>query len=150
MDSFSIISVITYKLLLFVFGSILMSTSMFGQNDEEETLAATISGEIVTQIKFVNKSGVIVVPVRINDSKILNMILDTGMSGAVVVLFHKESIEELKLENGQIALLGGAGGENQKQGSLFTGVKVNLEDIEMKNQTLVVFDEARETSGWSW
>ncbi len=150
MDSVSIISDIVYKLLLFIFGSILISTIMIGQNDEEETLAARISGKIVTQIKFVNKSGVIVVPVRINDSKILNMILDTGMSGAVVVLFHKESIEELKLENGQIALLGGAGGEKQKQGSLFTGVIVNLEDIEMNNQTLVVFDEARETSGWSW
>ena len=150
MDSLSIVSVFTLKNLLLIVGSFLLSTTNYAQDNSKRSSMPEIRGKVVTKISFLNKSGVIVVPVQINDFKILNLILDTGMSGAVVVLFHKESIEELKLENGQIALLGGAGGEKQKQGYLFTDAKVNLADIEMKNQTIVVFDEPRETSDWSW
>lgn len=130
--------------------SLTLSVNIFSQDLTESNQMPEIKGKIVTQISFVNRSGVIVVPVRINDSRILNMILDSGMSSGVVILFHKELGDELKLVYSQKAFVAGAGSEQQKPVSICINAKVNLEDIEMRNQTVVVFDDSKETSEWSW
>ncbi|MDH4272004.1 MAG: hypothetical protein OEW18_08520, partial [Candidatus Aminicenantes bacterium] len=56
-----------------------------------------IQGQPIARIPFSVNNGLITVPVWINDSRELRMYLDTGMSAAIVVLFHKELIEETGL-----------------------------------------------------
>jgi len=107
-----------------------------------------IQGRPIAQISFRMSSGLITIPVRINDSKELKMYLDTGMSAAVVVLFHKELIEEVGLKNTQSVLLGGAGAGERKTGILAPGARVRLDGLEMPNQTIIVMDDSRKTSAW--
>ncbi|MFQ6070029.1 MAG: hypothetical protein ACE5LC_05820 [Candidatus Aminicenantales bacterium] len=67
------------------------------------------------RIPFKNIGSLIVIPVRVNDSRELNMVLDTGMSAGVTVLFHAELGDELGLEYAQEVALAGAGeGETKK------------------------------------
>ena len=44
----------------------------------------------IVTVPFQTIGGLIVVPVRINGSRPLNMILDTGMSAPIIALFHLE------------------------------------------------------------
>jgi hypothetical protein len=55
-------------------------------------------GKDVWQIPFKIIGGLIIVPAKVNGSKELNMILDTGMSAPVVILFHSETGKELGLK----------------------------------------------------
>jgi hypothetical protein len=102
----------------------------------------------VTQIGFRTVFGMVIIPVRINGSRELNMILDTGMSAPIVLLMHREMREELKLEGGQPVQIAGAGGQSAPEGQLHTGATVALEGIELPEQTIIVMSEARDTSSW--
>jgi predicted aspartyl protease len=101
------------------------------------------------QIPFQIITGLIIVPVRVNGARELKMILDTGMSGPVTVLFHGETGRELGLTYGQQVSLCGAGGKEQKTGIMAAGVTLSLAGLELSQQTLVVMDESRRTSRWT-
>jgi len=107
-----------------------------------------IQGQPIARIPFSVNNGLITVPVWINDSRELRMYLDTGMSAAIVVLFHKELIEETGLQNTQRILLGGAGPGEQKAGTMAQGALVRLEGLKMTAQTVVVLEDSREASEW--
>lgn len=107
-----------------------------------------VRGTIAARVEFRVHSGLILVPVRVNGSRDLRMYLDTGMSAPVVVLFHKESLEELGLEGGQQALVAGAGADNRKPATVARGATVAVGPLEMTDQTLVVLGDSRETSDW--
>jgi len=95
--------------------------------------------------------GVIVVPVRINGSRPLNMILDTGMSAGIVLLFHSELGQEIGLKYAQEVELGGAGGgRGRPKANLAVGAQVGISDIVQTNQQIVVMNEPRETSRWTF
>ena len=139
---------VSQKLVLVTLPLLIVSFPLHSQNPAVSSASQGIQGRPVAQIPFGMSSGLILVTVRVNDSKELKMYLDTGMSAAVVVLFHKELIEEIGLKNTQIVLLGGAGEGAPKQGTVAPGAAVKLDDLEMANQTIVVFDESRDTSPW--
>ncbi len=133
--------------------STMLPVLMFFMPANSKSLRGTLaSQEIrdqpVARIPFQISSGLIMISAQINDSKELKMYLDTGMSAPVVVLFHKELVEELGLKNTQNALLGGAGPGERKMGFLARGAKVRLDGLDMDNQTMIVFNESRETSEW--
>jgi len=107
-----------------------------------------IQGRVVAEIPFRTSSGLILVTVRINDSRELRMYLDTGMSGPVVVLFHKELAGEVGLQGAQSVLLRGAGQGERKPGTMARGATVKVGGLEMADQTVVVFSDSRETSPW--
>jgi hypothetical protein len=102
------------------------------------------------RIFFKNIGSLIVIPVRVNDSRELNMILDTGMSAGVTVLFHAELGDELGLEYTQEVVVAGAGEGETKKAHMTGGVKVEISDLVLYNQTVVVIDEKRETSRWTF
>lgn len=93
--------------------------------------------------------GHVVVPTRINGSKELDLILDTGMSAPIVMLNHRELQEELALRGGDSALVGGAGGEEPRSARMFRGVRLSLGSLDLENQTLVVMGDEREHSKWT-
>ncbi len=136
------------KFLPAVFLFLILSAPLISKHNPELSTSQDIQAQPIVQIPFRISSGLIMIPIRINDSRELSMYLDTGMSAAVVVLFHKELIEEIKLTDTQNILLRGAGGGEQKAGTLAPGARVRLGGLEMSDQTVVIFDESRETSEW--
>ncbi len=102
----------------------------------------------VARIPFSSAGGLLLIPVRVNGSRELNMILDTGMSAPIVMLMHREMRDELGLGQGQRAEIGGAGGQRAPQGRVYTGATVSFGPLEQPVQTLIVMDEAREASSW--
>ena len=135
--------IIMWAILLFSIPLSIYCQGYAGSGSEQ-----AIEGKTVVQIPFKISSGLILVSVRINESKELALHLDTGMSAPIVALFHKESIAEIGLQNTQQVLLGGAGGSGQKSGHLVQDVTIRLGDLEMPDQTLVVMDESRADSPW--
>jgi hypothetical protein len=109
---------------------------------------ALVRGSVAARLDFRVHSGLITIPVRVNGSKELRMYLDTGMAASVVVLFHKESIEELGLKAGPKIFVGGAGGESRKQATVAPGATVEAGPLRLDKQPLVVMDDAREGSDW--
>ncbi len=135
-------------LIPIAFPLLFFSSPLNIKNLADSPPAQAIQGQPAARIPFRMNSGLITVSVRINDSKELRMYLDTGMSAPVVVLFHKELIEEIGLKNTQAIKLGGAGGDQQKSGTLAPGAKVRLEGLEMADQTIVILDDSRDASEW--
>src|SRR5512139_3739720 len=131
-------------------GFLLLLVSLPPRSDAQAVAqtAPGIQGRAVAEIPFHTSSGLILVPVRINDSRALRMYLDTGMSGPVVVLFHKELAGEGGLQGAQSVLLRGAGQGEQKPGTMARGATVKVGGLEMADQTVVVFADSRETSPW--
>jgi hypothetical protein len=109
---------------------------------------ALVQGKVAARLSFGTQSGLITIPVRVNGSKELRMYLDTGMSAPVVVLFHKESIDELGLKGVLPVVMAGAGGQAPKQATLATGATIGIGALEMTDQRIVVTNDSRETSEW--
>ncbi len=110
----------------------------------------TMSPAPVARIPFHSVNGMIMVPVRINGSRELDMVLDTGMSAPIVLLMHRELGDELRLEDGQPVQIGGAGGQAPPEGLLYMGATVAFGGIELPEQTVIAMAEARDTSSWEW
>jgi len=116
-----------------------------GDGFKKEHTAASV------RIAFQLIGGVIVVPVGINGSRPLNLILDTGMSAGVVVLFHSDLGQEIGLKYAHEVALRGAGGEQtQRKANLAVGARIEISDIVQSNQQVVVMDEPRQTSRWTF
>jgi hypothetical protein len=106
-------------------------------------------GKDVWQIPFKIIDGLIIVPVKVNGSKELNMILDTGMNEPVVTLFHFETGKELGLWYVGPVNVSGPGDKGAKTASMTLGATLTISGIEFKWQTIIVIDESRSTSRWT-
>lgn len=147
----------TNKLLIVIFFLLIVAAGLFST---EKILSSRViySEDFVfqekllkgTQIPFKNIGSLIVIPVRVNDSRELNMILDTGMSAGVTALFHSELGKELGLEYTQKVAVAGAGGGKSKKAQLTLGAKVKISDIVLSDQPVIVIDEKREKSRWTF
>ena len=103
----------------------------------------------LARVLFRNVGGHVVVPVSVNGSRNLDMVLDTGMSAPIVMLLHRELQDEVGLGGGEPTLIGGAGGGQPKQGKVFSGVRVSIGGFEQPDQTVIVMDESRKDSTWT-
>jgi len=108
-----------------------------------------IQGTVAARLDFRVHNGIITIPVRVNGSKELRMYLDTGMAAPVVVLFHKEAIEELGLKGRSQILIGGAGGEARKPATVVPGTTVEAGGLRLPGLNLIIMDDSREKSDWS-
>jgi hypothetical protein len=79
------------------------------------------TAEPIARIPFRNVGGHVVLPVRVNGSRSLNMALDTGMSAPIVMLMHRELQAEAGIQGGDPVLIAGAGGGEPRQGRVFPG-----------------------------
>ncbi len=136
---------LTFAVLLFSAEKISSST-LLGAEDLflQEKLPPGI------RIPFKNIGSLVIIPVKVNDSRELNMVLDTGMSAGVTVLFHSELGDELGLEYAQEVAIAGAGEGETKKAHMTPGAKVEISGLIFSNQTVVVFDEKREASRWAF
>jgi len=91
----------------------------------------------LARVGFRQWGGHVVVPVSINGSRALNMVLDTGMSAPIVLLGSMSLAEETGLKDGQPTMIGGAGGQEPVAGSLFSGIRVSVGDAELSEQTVI-------------
>lgn len=105
-----------------------------------EVRSAPLREGALLQLPFENIGGHIVIPVRINGSRPLRMVLDTGMSSPMVVLTRSSLGRELGFEGGTPVQVGGAGGGAPAEAEMFSGVQVSLGDIEQADQDLIVLD----------
>lgn len=106
-------------------------------------------GKDVWQIPFKIIDGLIIVPVKVNGSKELNMILDTGMSAPVVILYHSETGKELGLKYVVSAKVYGPGDEGAKTANMSLGATLTISGLELTWQQIIVIDESRSTSRWT-
>ena len=136
------------KALLVLLGSWALAGSFLAGRSDGFDREKTAAG---VRVPFRLIGGVIVIPARINGSRPLNMILDTGMSAGIVFLFHSELGQEIGLKYAQEVELGGAGGERGRaKANLAVGAEVAISDILQTNQQVVVMNEPREMSRWTF
>lgn len=91
--------------------------------------------------------GRIVVPVRINDSQPLDAVLDTGFPQRLLLLFHKETGEELGLAYVRtVNATRGAGSGENKPTLLTAGERVALAGVDLGKIATGVVDESRADS----
>lgn len=82
------------------------------------------------------RTGHIVVPVLINDSRPINMILDTGMPADGVSIFSDDAVEELDLSFSRTARIRGAGGDPPRDAKVACGAEVTIAGISFTKQTV--------------
>ncbi len=123
--------------LIITFGFILVP-AFFSVSAEEHA-------EALAQVPF-EFNGRVIIPLRVNDSRELNIILDSGMGHEALGLLHSELGEELGLEYIQTIRVGGAGSGEPKTANVATGAKISLSEIDIREVTVVVNEERREES----
>lgn len=103
------------------------------------------------RVPFQLIGGIIILPVRINGSRPLNLALDTGMSAGIVFLFHSELGREVGLRYTQeVALAGGGDETGRRKANLAVGADIQISDFIQPKQTVIVADEPRRTSHWTF
>jgi hypothetical protein len=93
------------------------------------------------QIPFENVGGHIVIPVTVNGSRPLRMVLDTGMSGPVVILTSREIGKDLGFEDGTPIQLAGAGGGPPVAARSYPYARIGVGGVEHSGQNLIVLDD---------
>ena len=109
------------------------------------SVSAKEQAEALVQVPF-EFNGRVIIPLRVNDSRKLNIILDSGMGHEALGLLHSELGEELGLEYVQSIRVGGAGSGEPKTANVATGGKIFLSEINIHGVTVVVNEESREES----
>lgn len=114
----------------------ILSATIFLAFDRQEPVKDKI------QMPFKSIEGWVVLSVRINNSREMNMILDTGMPIGGATLLRPELGKEIGLENnmGRISL-GGLGSEGEKYGQISGGATLSFPGIDFPNQRIITFDE---------
>lgn len=82
----------------------------------------------------------IIVPVRVNNSKELNIILDTGMPSDGLLLFDKNLADELKLEGGNRYRISGAGKGKVTYASRVESALLTLSGNKFENQKVLILE----------
>jgi hypothetical protein len=80
----------------------------------------------------------IILPVRVNQSKVLNIILDTGMPSQGLLLFDQSLAEELKLEGAENYLIRGAGTGKVSYAMNVDAVELSIGGIIFENQRVLI------------
>jgi len=94
-------------------------------------------GDGTLTIPFELSRNHIIIPVTVDDSEPLKMILDTGMPMEGAVLIGGPRVDELRLESVGKAMVGGAGG-GQTEADLATGITLGVAGLELTDQMVIV------------
>jgi hypothetical protein len=108
--------------------------------------AISFAAEPLARFPFVF-DGRIIVPLRVNDSPPLDTVLDTGFPQKVLMLFHKETGDELGLTYVRtVNAARGAGSGENKPTRLTAGERLALPGLDLGKLTTAVVDESRAVS----
>ncbi|MEM8712281.1 MAG: aspartyl protease family protein [Planctomycetota bacterium] len=95
--------------------------------------------ELPPAIALHSEYGAVVLPISINGSDPLPILLDTGMPSPGVALFHGPHIDELQLEFAPtIVRIGGAGGAARHEARVSLGARLELGDVRIEDTQLIV------------
>jgi hypothetical protein len=101
---------------------------------------------LLTRFPFVF-DGRILVPLRINDSPPLEIILDSGFSSRALLLMHKETGDELGLTYVRtVDAVRGAGSGENKAAHVTAGERLSLPGLDLGKVATAIMDESREIS----
>lgn len=94
--------------------------------------------ESARKIPFEIDRSKVILPLRINESRPLKVILDSGMPGRGVLLFKKELGEELNLRGGENYQIRGAGRGIRSSVIRVDSQLLSIGDVEFSNQTVMI------------
>jgi hypothetical protein len=89
-------------------------------------------------IPFTLRNNKTILPVRVGDSRPLNIILDSGMGWDGLLLFNPDLMDSLHLKNPVQANLGGGGGGNASSAMMFDSSGFSIGTFQFSNQRIVI------------
>ncbi len=111
----------------------------------EESLSSSATG-FLARFPFVF-DGRILIPLRINDSPPLDIILDSGFSQRALLLMHEETGDELGLTYVRtVNAIRGAGSGENKDAHVTAGERLSLPGLDLGQVATAVIDESRDVS----
>jgi membrane-associated protease RseP (regulator of RpoE activity) len=131
----------------FLFSS--FAVKMWGQDQVTDPVQpqsgyTMLSEKGIAKIPFELVNNHICIPVKVNGSEALRMILDTGMPADGAFLFGGPRIDELGLQYVGEAMVSGVGGDPE-YADVAMGVTLDLPDLKLMNQMVIVmpYDSTR-------
>lgn len=113
-------------------------------SDGEYTQSDTGSSLLSIPFTF---DGRIIIPLKINHSKNIEVILDTGVGQSILLIMHEETGNELGLEYTETRdVIRGAGSGKNKAAHLSPEVNVSLSNIDLGPIFTAVIEESRNVS----
>lgn len=95
-------------------------------------------GEKELQIPFELLRNKIILPIRVNNSRELKVILDTGMPSQGLLLFDRDLADELKLTGTKRFRVSGAGKGQVSYGLKVESAKLSLNGVDFENQVVII------------
>ena len=105
-----------------------------GETDEVQDPAVATPQEIPFELDRKR----IVLPVRVEGSETLRIVLDTGMPIDGIYVFQKDFAGQLNQQNSQEVRVGGAGAGEPSTAMLFDSTSVYVGDVEFPNRRVIV------------
>jgi len=92
------------------------------------------------RIPFTLRAGKVILPVTVGDSRVLQIILDTGMSFEGLLLYNSALIDSIALTNVVRANVGGAGAGPAQTAVMADSISFRAGDIEFVDQRIVLLE----------
>ena len=119
--------------------SLLTGFASLNPSAVKTTATTHISGERAL-IPFKLMRNKIIVPVRVNNSKELSIILDTGMPSQGLLLFNKDTADELNLVGGSRYRISGAGKGKVTYATRAESVLLTISGNDFKDQSVLILE----------
>ena len=94
--------------------------------------------ELLTKIPFKIKRNRIILPMKVENSRELDIILDTGMTIEGVYLFHKELGDEIGIDKFIKVRVGGAGSGEASYAIMSDSFNLSLSDCTISHQKVII------------
>jgi hypothetical protein len=95
------------------------------------------------EIPFKLIGNVIILPVKVDGSRELRVILDTGMSFEGLLLYDKDLKDSIALENAIEVLVPGAGSDSGSNAIMADSLSFFVDTLECKNQKIIILQNDR-------
>lgn len=100
--------------------------------------SAAVSGQEPREIPFQVQRNKVILPVRVNESRVLDVILDSGMAFDGLLLYKRELREEIGVDAFVEARIGGAGSGSDSNAVMAESVSFQVGDETFDDQRVIV------------
>ncbi|MFC1784115.1 hypothetical protein ACFL0J_00630 [Candidatus Neomarinimicrobiota bacterium] len=97
-----------------------------------------VLGQRPSSIPIETQRNKTVIPVKVGNSRILKILLDTGMSFDGLLLYNKDLLDSIKLNNPIEVRVAGAGSGKPSTALMDTSANFSISDYEFYNQKLLI------------
>ena len=99
---------------------------------------STLFSQNKSTIPFEVERNRTILPVKVNNSRILKIILDSGMSFDGLLIYNPDLKDSVNLANPTNVQIGGAGNDNPSTALMTDSGTFLIGDVEIKNQRIIV------------